>query len=169
MSLKTTISSDDLKRTVNKLRALRGQINKRQFKNALRPGAKIIRDEAKKNVPISEKPHVGRNGKVYSPRNLHDSIIVKSFRRSEALFVGVKTKSAATASVFGNDVSSGDVDGYYAHWVEFNTRNRDGSTRPGFGFMRKAVASKKQDAIQAIVKAGEALINNVVKKLNVGR
>lgn len=166
MAVQIAISDAELKRTVNKLRALRGALTKRQFQSALRPGAKIIRDAAKANVPISDEPHKGRNGKVYTPRNLHNSIVVKSLRRSDALFVGVKTKSAATASVFGNDTTGGDADGYYAHWVEFNTQNVDGSTRPGFGFMRKAVAAKKEEAIAAIVKASEALISKTVKKIS---
>jgi len=149
------ISAADLQRTFNKLKALRGQISKRQFKNALRKGANIIRDEARKNVPIADDAYPIRGGEMIQPGFVRDAIEVKSLRRSEALFVGVVKKGGKLP--------------YWAQWLEFGARNRDGSTRPGFGFMRKAVASKKQDAIQAIVKAGEALINNVVKKLNVGR
>jgi HK97 gp10 family phage protein len=147
------ISAADLQRTFNKLKALRGQITRRQFKSALRKGANIIRNEARKNVPIAAKPYRGPGGEMIQPGFVRDAIEVKSLRRSEALFVGVVKKDAKLP--------------FWAQWLEFGARNRDGSTRPGFGFMRRAVASKKEDAIAAIVKAGEVLINKVVKKLSI--
>lgn len=152
MPLQVAISDADLKRTVNKMRALRGQITKRQFKNALRKGANIIRDEARKNVPIAAEAYPGPDGEPIQPGFVRDAIEVKSLRRSDALFVGVVKKNSVLA--------------YWAQWLEFEARNRDGSTRPGFGFMRKAVAAKKEEAIAAIVKAGEALISKTVKKIS---
>lgn len=154
MALQVAISDAELKRTVNKMRALRGQITKRQFKNALRKGANIIRDEARKNVPIAAAAYPGPDGEPIQPGFVRDAIEVKSLRRSDALFVGVVKKDGLLP--------------FWAQWLEFGARNRDGSTRPGFGFMRRAVAAKKEEAIQAIVKAGEALIDNTVKKIQAG-
>jgi len=157
MAVQVAISDAELSRTVNKMRALGKAINRRQFKSALRKGANIIRDEAKKNVPIAAEPYVIYKGKQaftsILPGFVRDAIEVKSLRRSSDLFVGVEKKNSVLP--------------YWAQWLEFDARNRDGSKREGFGFMRKAVASKKADAIAAIVKAGEVLINNVVKKLSI--
>ena len=152
MPVQVAISDAELKRTVNKMRALSGEINKRQFKNVLRRGATIIRDEARKNVPIAAEAYPGPDGEPIQPGFVRDAIEVKSLRRSDALFVGVVKKNSLLP--------------YWAQWLEFGARNRDGSTRPGFGFMRKAVAAKKEEAIQAIVKAGEALIAKTVKKIS---
>ncbi len=156
MAVQVAISDAELKRTVNKMRALRGQITKRQFKNALRKGANIIRDEAKANVPIADEGYtLYKDGKPFAsalPGFVRDAIEVKSLRRSDSLFVGVVKKDGLLP--------------YWAQWLEFGARNRDGSTRPGFGFMRKAVAAKKEEAIAAIVKAGEALISKTVKRIS---
>ena len=151
MAVQVAISDAELKRTVNKMRALRGQITKRQFKNALRKGANIIRDEARKNVPIAAEAYPGPDGEPIQPGFVRDAIEVKSLRRSDALFVGVVKKNSVLA--------------YWAQWLEFDATNRNGTKRDGYGFMRKAVAAKKAEAIAAIVMAGEAHIANTVKRI----
>lgn len=84
----------------------------------------------KRRAPIGERPHSrystakvtkkirapkgsGRVVATYQPGNLQRSFRVLKFRRSQAVFVGPK-------------VGNKRADGYYAHWVEFGTKNQKG-------------------------------------------
>jgi HK97 gp10 family phage protein len=131
----------------------------------LRKGATILRDAARNNAPVSKKPHKGRSGNVYMPGNLRESIQVKALRKTTDLFVGPRTKSSATASVFGIkiDRQKTSADGYYAHWVEYDvfygTKKREGSA-----FMRRALNSVRQQVVNQIVKDATRLFDRLVKK-----
>lgn len=155
----------EMKLAITKLNALGELATRRQRKAALRKGATILRDEARRNVPVSSKPHKGRNGRMYFPGNLRDSIQVKSLRRSLDLFVGPRTSSSATASVFGEQVSGQKttVDGYYAHFMEFDVFYGD-KLREGRAYMRRALASVRQQVAQQIIKDAKRIFNLIVKR-----
>jgi HK97 gp10 family phage protein len=155
----------ELRLALAKLSALGELATRRQRKAVLRKGATILRDEARRNVPVSAEPHKGRKGRIYYPGNLRDSIQVKSLRRSLDLFVGPRTNSSATASVFGEQVSGQktSVDGYYAHFMEFDVFFGN-KVRQGRAYMRRALASVRQQVAQQIVKDAWRVFDRIVKK-----
>lgn len=157
------IKEDELKAAIQKLDSLGSAITKRQRKAMLRKGAEIIRDEARANVPISDRPTLvydtpkinnklrapkgqGRIKYKLEPGTLRDDINVKSFPKSFDLFVGAGTTRKITA--------------FWAHWLEFGN-----SKIKGIGYMRRAVASKKEAAINQIIKDAEKLFERTIKKL----
>lgn len=159
------ITEAEMRLAVNKIRALGDLASRRQKLGMLRKGATILRDAARNNINNSDKPHKGRNGNVYNPGNLKAAIQVKTLRKSTDLFVGPKTKSAATASVFGTKISgqSDAADGYYAHWVEYDVFY-GAKKRPGRGYMRRALSSVQQQVVNQIIKDAQRLFDRIVKK-----
>jgi HK97 gp10 family phage protein len=159
------ITEAEMRIAVNRIRALGDLATRRQKLGMLRKGATILRDAARNNAPVSKKPHKGRSGNVYMPGNLRESIQVKALRKTTDLFVGPRTKSSATASVFGIkiDRQKTSADGYYAHWVEYDvfygTKKREGSA-----FMRRALNSVRQQVVNQIVKDATRLFDRLVKK-----
>lgn len=70
---------------------------------------------------------------TYQPGNLAKSFSVLSFRRARfAKFVGPKIDKRGGGKM---------PDGYYAHMVNFNAANVDGSIRPGQHFVEAGVAA----------------------------
>lgn len=132
----------DLNQVINTIRGISGAISKEaqtELKAAAKPLMLAIRTAAPRGtkthtryVSHGRKKRDGRgDGNVaatYKPGNLKRSYRVLRFRRSKlAVFVGVKL--------------GGKVDGYYAHMVNNDTENVDGSVRMGKGYVEKAVAS----------------------------
>lgn len=173
------IKEAELLKAVRKVEALGSAVNRRQRKAMLRNGAKIIRDAARSNIHDSDGPHYRYStpkvsGKkrapkgqgvivaTYQPGNLRQGIQVKSLRRSPDLFVGPVTRSAATASVFGVEISGQktNVDAYYAHFVEFLKPDSK-----SHGYMRRAVQSNKDTAAQQIINDAQKLYDRVIKKI----
>lgn len=151
MPVQIAIDDAELRRTVAKIRGLGALVSKRQRKEILRKGAKILRDAARANVPIAPAPFETRSGQVIQPGFTPDAIGIKNLRKSPDLFVGV--------------VKNDGILAYWAHWLEFGATNRDGSKREGFAFMRRALAATKPQVIAQIIKDAEALLKQIVKKV----
>lgn len=158
------INEQELQRAVRKVEILGSAVTRRQRKRALRKAALMIRDAARGNVPVADEvtkrystPKL--DGKLrapkghgvvvesYDPGTLRDDINVKSLRRSADLFVGPGTGSKKPVA-------------YWAHWIEFGTKN----IRP-YGYMRKAVQSTKGAALQQAVSDLEKLYDRTIKKI----
>jgi HK97 gp10 family phage protein len=149
------IDDKELRLAVLKIRALGELASKRQKKNILRKGAKILADAAKENVPISAEPYRLRDGTEISPGFVRDAIRVKSLRKSLDLWVGV--------------VKQNGILPYWAQWLEFGATNRDGSKRPGSAFMRRALVSTGPAVKAQIIKDAQALLAKIVKKVQKGK
>lgn len=158
------IKEAELKKAISKVDGLGKAISKRQRKAMLRKAAIIVRDEARKNVPVSDRPTLvydtpkisgnlrapkgkGRIKYRFDPGTLRDDINVKSFPKSNDLFVGIGTARKITA--------------FWGHWIEFGNRKIK-----GVGYMRRAVAAKKGEAIDQIIKDAKRLFDRTIKKLS---
>lgn len=132
----------DLNQVINTIRGISGAISKeaqKELKEAAKPLMLAIRTAA----PRGTKPHTryvshggkkraargsGKVAETYKPGNLKRSYRVLRFRRAKlAVFVGVKL--------------GGKQDGYYAHMVNNDTENVDGSMRMGKNYVQKAVSA----------------------------
>lgn len=157
------INEVDLKKAIQKVDALGNAISSRQRKAMLRKAAKVIRDEARKNIPIADRPTViystpkidgkkrapkgqGRIKYKFEPGTLKADINIKSLRRSKDVFVGPGTRNKVTA--------------FWAHWLEFGN-----SQLKGIGYMRRAVVSKKGEAIKILIAESKKLIDRTIKKI----
>lgn len=158
------ISEKELKASMDKVKGLGDAVTPRQRKAMLRKAAVIIRNEARANVPISDRPTLiydtpKLSGKLKAPKGqgrvkikldpgtLRDDINVKSFRRSPDLFVGIGTARKVTA--------------FWGHWLEFGN-----SQIKGIGYMRRAVESKKGEAINQLIKDATRLFDRKIKELS---
>lgn len=153
MAVEIGIPKSELEVAVRKIRALGEFTTARQRKNILRKGARIMRDAARANVPIALEPYKNRKGEVIQPGFTRDAIEVKNLRRSPDLFVGVVKKNSQLA--------------YWAAWLEFGATNRDGTKREGFAYMRRALASVKDQVTAQIIKDAQKLFEKIVNKLKV--
>jgi HK97 gp10 family phage protein len=105
---------------------------------------------AKASKSIRAPRGSGRVVAIYYPGNLRGSIKILNFKRSKDVFVGAALNKRGSKGTFGQ----GRFDGYYAHMVEFGTRNY--AARP---FMRPAVA-------QASGQVQKRIIDLVADKIN---
>ena len=151
----------DLNQVINTIRGISGAISK-EAKNELKEAAGPLLLAIKTAAPKGTKTHKryvshggnkraakgsGNVAATYKPGNLKRSYRILRFRRSKlAVFVGVKL--------------GGKVDGYYAHMVNNDTQNVDGSTRMGKGYIEKAVSSLGQSVLSDSI----SRISRLVKK-----
>ena len=147
----------DAIKTLRKLpAAMRGEARKSILKKAAIP----LQNAAVAAAPRSKKPHRRKKGGlsiVYFPGNLKGSIQILNFRKSQDVFVGAKiSKKSQSAAAYGRGRR---VDGYYAHMVEFGTRNY--TARP---FMRPAADATRKIVNEQIKKGITRLVNNYISK-----
>lgn len=134
------------------IRALQGVSDtaKKDTDRVLKEAAGPLRAAIAGRAPQSDAPHFRYStpkiaGKLrapkgrgvvkatYQPGNLSKSFQVLNFRRAKyAKFVGPKIDKQGGGKM---------PDGYYAHMVNFNTANVDGSIRPGAHFVEAGVAA----------------------------
>jgi HK97 gp10 family phage protein len=132
-------------------------------RQALRPGARIILLEIRKNAPVGTREHAyytgttkgskkpngqGQKLRTFKPGNAKRSFSILNFRRSADLFVGPRTGKKSP------------YDGYYVPWLEFGTSKM--SARP---FIRPAVEAKRAEAERAIMNRALQIVNGEVRKL----
>ena len=93
------------------LQQLPAKMEQNVMRGALRAGANVIKDEAKRLVPVSEPNSQNRRRYGFYAGTLRDSIRVsarvKNGRVTASVYAGGKTKSGAHV--------------FYANWVEFGT------------------------------------------------
>jgi len=143
----------DMGHLLKKLRKLPEKVRKNVIVGAVRAGAKPIVEEAKKNAPV-------RTGA------LRDSIGVKKMRTRDkniVLFTISPMRKSIAKHFRANGVRwsiKGEVDPYYAHFVEFGTKKM--AAHP---FMRPAYENKGEEAIDAAREYMRKRIDKELKKL----
>lgn len=153
----------EVRLAVKKLNSLLLTVDVRTRRKVLRRAARPMVQAARNNVPVSSAPHFryGSSGKLaanirapkgkgkkiakYVPGNLKKSIKVLTFRRDRTgVYVGPKlAKRRSGFKTYG--ATSGTVDGYYAHIVEFGSR-----FQPARGYMRKAFSQTKGQVVKNV-------------------
>lgn len=123
------------------IKELPANIAKNVLRGAVNAGATVIREEAKARAPKSEGPAI--KGQPM-PGTLKRALYQKQIREKssavlQTFFVGVRQGRSAKKTKKGN------LDAWYARFVEFGTRKM--AARP---FMRPAFEAKKEAAVQAI-------------------
>lgn len=158
------IKEAELKKAISNVSSLGTAVTTRQRKAALRKAALLIRNAARKNVPVAEEvtkryntPKLSKKLKApkgqgnvvesYQPGTLRDDINVKSLRRSPDLFVGPGTSTKKPVA-------------YWAHYIEFGTKH----IRP-FAYMRRAVETTKSAALSQAIADLEKLYDRTIKKI----
>lgn len=146
------------------LDALPAKIEGRIVRGALRAGAKVVADEAKRRCPVGTDVPKGE-----TPGSLRDSI-----------HVSMRSKQGRITAT----IKAGGEKAYYAHMVEYGTarhwikpRNRkslfiaglfkEAIEHPGakkHPFMRPAIDSKAVEALQAVADYMKARIDKEIAK-----
>ena len=120
---------------LDKLREALLELPKGIAKNVLRgsvnAGASVVRAEVKNRVPVK----TGTLKRAIYQKQIRE----RSNNEQQTFFVGVRQGRSAKKTKKGN------IDGWYAKFVEFGTSKM--SARP---FMRPAFEAKKQESVSAI-------------------
>ena len=137
----------------NALREIPKKLRKRALRNALAAGARVIRDDARRSVPVLQEfvPY-RRIGTVRKAINVRSSKIA---RRSGDVGVFVNVRPAKVANRGGKS----PVDPFYWRFLEFGTKKMR-----AFPFLRPA-ADKLSQALEIFNKN----IVPQIEKLNGGR
>lgn len=137
------------------LRDLVPKLRKRALLNALRAGARVFRDEARRLTPVVAVP-VRRKGQlIRQPGTVRKAISVrtsKQARRAGDLGVYVNVRPAKG----GKRGKYSPSDPFYWRWLEFGARGK-----PGAQMLQRAVAR----SLDAVLKFGQTL-GPQIQKLN---
>ena len=152
-----------LNAAIAKLRTIPALFDKPEVRERiLRPAAEILQREAQAKVRVAQRA-VKRYGTAkfsrrikaakgsgtvlatYEPGNLRMALQVLNFKRSKALFVGAKVMKRKPNGTFGKGKRA---DGWYAHFLEYGTKNAK-----AYPFMRPA-AMAKANAVKLRMKYG---------------
>jgi HK97 gp10 family phage protein len=150
MAVQVGIPAAELKAALGKLRALGTVVTKKERKQVLRKGATILRNTARENVPIAAEPYKDSKGNTIQPGLVRDAVQIRNFAKSFDLFVGIAKVSGILA--------------YWAKWLEFGSSAYK-SKPDGYGFMRRALASSKDQVIAQIVSDAKKLFDRKIKEL----
>jgi HK97 gp10 family phage protein len=147
------------------LRQLPKAIETNVLRGAVRAGANVIAEEARRRVPV-------RTGQLKASIRVSTRVsngcvmcFVKAGSRYTVFKIGKKAKR--TKDSYRTNRADGGVDyhaSHYAFWVEFGTSKM--ASRP---FMRPAFESQKDAAVTAMVDYMRQRIPNELAKLGVGR
>lgn len=118
---------DDLKA---QLRALPDKLRRGALRNALAAGARIVRDEARRNAPVLRQPDPRRKAGT-----VRDAINVRTSKQARAdgnvgVFVNVKPLKARQVRAFkakGGKAANNPNDPFYWRWLEFGREGRAGT------------------------------------------
>lgn len=149
------------------------KLRRRALRNALAAGARVVRDEARRNAPVLKAPVPYRTrGTVRRAISVRTSKIARR-AGDVGVFVNVRPAKKGTRG------AKSRTDPYYWRWLEFDhyvggigrrrkvlgVRRRFGSRRvPGIGFLRSG-ANKLAEALQIFIRQ----IGPQIAKLNGGR
>ena len=150
-----TMKIDGLPEVLRKLRALPQAAQDKCIKGAVAAGAAVIRDEASLRAP----EYSGQVGRNHSPPGTLKKAVYR-FRLTaectpniERWLVSVRKGRAAQG------LKAGNLDAYYATWVEYGTQKM--SARP---YMRPAFEAKKQEAVDTMASYVAAHLPQAVKE-----
>lgn len=163
----------EVREAIKKLEALPKEFSKREKRKVLRKAAKPMIEAARNNISDSNEPHYryktskasnkikAPKGKgnviaVYHPGNLRKSIRAMTFRRSGDVFVGPRVAKRGSGGHYGK---GSRVDGYYAAFMEFGTKNF-----PGTSYMRRAVPTATQKVQNIIIQETKKKVEAFARK-----
>jgi HK97 gp10 family phage protein len=140
---------------IKQLRALPAKLRKRAILNALRAGARLFRDEARRLTPVITVPVRRRGVVVRNPGTVRKAISVRTSKRDRragdvGVFVNVRPAKKGARG------ANSPTDPFYWRWLEFGFRGRAGvgmlqtSARKGAEALRVIIA-KLGPAVQKIV------------------
>lgn len=141
------------------LRAIPEKLRRRALRNALAAGARIVRDEARRNAPVLRTPDPRRK-----PGTVRDAITVRTSKQAKAngdvgVFVNVRPLKAAQIRAYkakGGKAASNPNDPFYWRWLEFGRQGRAGQgsaaarTILRAGAVRSARGRKAQRAVSPL-------------------
>lgn len=139
------------------LQALPGKLRKRALLNALRAGARVIRDEARRATPVLAAPVRRKGIIVRQPGTVRRAISVRTSKIARRMgdvgvFVNVKPGKVKGGARGRNN----PADPFYWRWLEFGARGR-----PGARMLQRAIG-KAADALRRF----ESALAPAVEKLN---
>jgi HK97 gp10 family phage protein len=163
----------EVKEAIKKLQLLPKEFRKKERKKVLRKAAKPLIEAAQNNISDSNEPHFryktskasnkmkAPKGKgnviaVYHPGNLRKSIKALTFRRSGDVFVGPRVAKRGSGGHYGK---GSRIDGYYAAFMEFGTKDF-----PGTGYMRRAVPTATQKVQNIIIQETKKKVEQFARK-----
>ena len=129
------------------LRDLPAKLRKRALLNALRAGARVFRDEARRLTPVAVVPVRRKGAVIRQPGTVRKAIVVrtsKAARRKGDLGVYVNVRPAKG----GQRGKYSPTDPFYWRWLEFGARGK-----PGVQMLQRAVSR----ASEAVSKFGQVL------------
>jgi HK97 gp10 family phage protein len=136
------------------------KLENKVLRAAVRAGSVVIANEAKSRAPVLREPDPRRN-----PGTLKKAIKPRSTKVVKGLVSGgvaVRMLSAAQIQKFkaagGSKGANNPNDPFYARWVEYGTVKM--AAQP---FMRPALSSKAQAAIDEVARVTAAGLDEVVK------
>lgn len=143
---------DDLR---TQLRELPAKLRKRALLNALRAGARVIRDEARRATPVLAYPVKRKGVVVRQPGTVRRALTVRTSKAAArqgdlGVFVNVRPAKRGVRGKFS------PTDPFYWRWLEFGARGR-----PGAQMLQKAV-SKAAEALRRF----ESVLGPAVAKLD---
>ncbi len=156
-----SVEVNGLAEIIREMEKLGGKEMLRMTNNALRAGAREIRDQAVINAKAIDDPN--------TPTSIPDNIVVRAMskRKRNALKAdaGVRVGVLGGAKQGDKDAKNPNKGGETFHWrfIEFGTRKASGKPVPANPFMRKAVT---QAQARAIAKFFERYNQEFQKQLN---
>lgn len=141
------------------LRAVPEKLRKRALRNALAAGARIVRDDARRNAPVLQVSGE-RQYPTRKPGTVRRAISVrtsKQARRAGDVGVFINVRPAKGANRGGKNPN----DPFYWRFLEFGTAKY--KTGQGDGFLRGA-AKRLPDALEAFKRALQPAIDKINRK-----
>lgn len=161
MGLNTIEVDKQTREIIKELKRLENGFDAEERKEIMKDGAQMLIIAARQKVPVSKEPHQRylSNGSsiTYYTENLKKSIQELKFEKSSDLFVGPKLASKRSrAKSYGK--SENNVDGYYAHFVEFGNTNY--AAKP---YMRPAVTEMFAAIVASFARNAKKRLNKLLK------
>lgn len=113
------------------LAAIPDKLRRQALRNALAAGARLVRDEAKRNAPVLKEPDPRRTAGT-----VRDAIRVRTSKQARAegnvgVFVNVRPLTGKQITTFkaaaGRKGAANPSDPFYWRWLEFGRQGRAGS------------------------------------------
>lgn len=156
------------------LRALPGKLRVRALANALRAGARLVRNEARRLTPVLTVPVRRRGRLIRKPGTVRDALSVRTSKRARragdvGVFVNVRPAKGK------NRGAENPYDPFYWRWLEFGRNAKAGAQRgkrrvrpvaaaPAYRFLQGAVGK-----LPAALAEFERKLGPAITRLNVKR
>lgn len=136
------------------LKAIPDKLRRQALRNALAAGARVVRDEAKRNAPVLKQPDPRR-----TPGTVRDAIRVRTSKQARAdgnvgVFVNVRPLTGKQITKFkassGRNGAANPNDPFYWRWLEFGRAGRAGQGARSAGLVYRNGKLRKSRARRAL-------------------